>query len=180
MPTYVALLRGINVGGRNSVPMTELRQVAASLGHAEVATYIQSGNLVFSSAANDAARLGADLERAIAARFGLQVPVVVVSADELAQVVRANPYGDEANPKAVHAVFFAEPLGAEALEALADAQRQVAARGSRDQLHTIGRVVYLHAPDGFGRSDLAARLGRFPGTARNWATVNRLLALARA
>ncbi len=76
MPTHVALLRGINVGGRNRVAMADLREVVSSLGHAGVATYIQSGNVLFSSDQADTARLAADLEQAIAGRLGVQPGVV--------------------------------------------------------------------------------------------------------
>src|SRR5260370_21403165 len=116
VPTHVALLRGINVGGHNKVPMAELRQVVASLGHAGVATYIQSGNVVFSAAeagtagaadtgAADTTALAEALEQAIAAAFGVSVRVVVVSRDELAQVMRDNPYPDEPNTKPAHAAL---------------------------------------------------------------------------
>src|SRR5262245_32024671 len=105
MPTHVALLRGINVGGHNKVAMAELRKVVASLGHTEVATYIQSGNVVFTTAETDTAALAAAMERAIAEALGVRPRVVVLSREELARVVDDNPYPDEPNPKAVHAIF---------------------------------------------------------------------------
>ena len=185
MPTHVALLRGINVGGHNKVPMAELRQVVASLGHADVATYIQSGNVVFSTAETDIAALAAGLEEAIAAAFGTQVRVVVLSRDELAQVIRDNPYSGEPNPRAVHAVFLSAAPGPEVAEGVADARRRAEQKqpGTRDAAQVIGRTIYLHTPDGFGRSELAVlitsggrgRAGDLAGTARNWATVTRLL-----
>ena len=87
MATHVALLRGINVGGKNKVPMAELREVVTSLGHTEVTTYIQSGNVLFTSSEDDPAKLAAGLEAAITQAFGVQSPVVVLSRDELAQVL---------------------------------------------------------------------------------------------
>jgi uncharacterized protein (DUF1697 family) len=91
MPTHVALLRGINVGGRNRVAMADLREVVLGLGHTEVATYIQSGNVVFTSEEADTARIAAALERAIAKHLGVRPTVVVLTRAELAQVVADNP-----------------------------------------------------------------------------------------
>jgi uncharacterized protein (DUF1697 family) len=190
MATHVALLRGINVGGNNKVPMAELREVVASLGHTDVATYIQSGNVVFSTAQTDTAALSAGLERAIAAAFAIQVRVVVFSREELARVMRDNPYPDEPNHRAVHAVFLSEPPGPEVAEGVADARRRAGQKqpGTRDSAQVVGRAIFVHTPDGFGRSELASLItsgsrGRardLAGTARNWATVTRLLAMCDA
>ncbi|HEY4027523.1 MAG TPA: DUF1697 domain-containing protein [Candidatus Dormibacteraeota bacterium] len=185
VPTHIALLRGINVGGNNRIAMSDLRAIVASLGHADVATYIQSGNVVFTAGDGnaDTSTLAADLERSIADRLGLRPRAVVYSRDELAGVVRDNPFPEEANPKQVHAVFTSAVPGPEMVESVADAERQAAAKGGRDRARFIGRTLYLHTPDGFGRSELALLLGRArgpmasgsSGTARNWATVRKLL-----
>jgi uncharacterized protein (DUF1697 family) len=190
MPTHLALLRGINVGGHNKVAMADLRRVVASLGHADVATYIQSGNVVFSTAETDTAALAEALEQAIAAALGVRVRVVVVSREELAQMMRDNPYSDEPNPRAVHAVFLSATPGPEVGESVADARRQAGRKqpGTRDTAQVVGRTIFLHTPDGFGRSELAAlitgggsgRAGGLAGTARNWATVTKLLAMCDA
>jgi uncharacterized protein (DUF1697 family) len=182
MPTHVALLRGINVGGRNSVPMAELRKTVESLGHTDVATYIQSGNVLFTADETDTAALAAGLEDAIAKAFGVSPRVAVLSRDELARVVADNPYRDEANPKLVHAIFLTGKPGRGLVKGVEDAQRQAAQKGSRDTARVLGRTVFLHTPDGYGRSELAALLasGRSigaTGTARNWATVTKLHAM---
>jgi uncharacterized protein (DUF1697 family) len=185
MPTHVALLRGINVGGHNKVAMAELRDVMTSLGHADVATYIQSGNVVFSTAQSDTAALADALEQAVSARLGVRPRVVVLSREDLAQAVRDNPYASEPDPRAVHAIFLNATPGPDVAAAVASAVRDVAQRGSRDTAQVIGRTIFLHTPDGFGRSDLAAVLTRpsppggasLTSTARNWATVTKLLAL---
>ena len=182
MPTHVALLRGINLAGRNRVAMAALREVVEGLGHTDVATYIQSGNVVFTSAETDPSTLAAELEEAIGDQLGVRSRVVVRSCQELAQVVADNPFDGEGNPKLVHAVFWHGPLGPEELDAVAAAQQQSRELGSRDQAQVVGTTLYLHTPDGFGRSELAARLtklagGRTAGTARNWATVRKLLAM---
>ena len=188
MATHVALLRGINVGGSNKVAMADLREVVASLGHTGVSTYIQSGNVLFTAREEDAATataLAADLERAIEKAFGLQLRVVVLSRAELAQVVGGNPYRAEPNPRYVHAMFFPAEPGPQVRESVAAAERQAAEKGSRDEATVVGRTLFLHTPDGYGRSELAAQLARArgpaaAGTARNWATVTKLLALCDA
>lgn len=164
--------------------MADLRAIAGSLGHADVTTYIQSGNLLFTTERADTAALAAELEQAIAAALGIRPAVVVLTRDELAQAIQANPFPDETNPKAVHAVFAAAEPDPDTVSRVAAAERAAAERGSRDRAQFVGRVLYLHTPDGFGRSELAVRLSRNGamsprggGTARNWATVTKLLAL---
>jgi uncharacterized protein (DUF1697 family) len=178
---YVALLRGINVGGRNKVAMTDLRQIAESLGHTEVATYIQSGNLVFTNPDDNTIGLADALEQEIARSLGVQPAVVVLSRAELARVIADNPFPGESNPKALHAVFRREALSADAIEAIAAAEQKARAKGSQDEVIVVGRTLFLRTPDGLGRSELAAQLARLgsqaAGTARNWATVTRLLAM---
>jgi len=185
VPTHVALLRGINVGGRNRVAMADLREVVTSLGHTDVATYIQSGNVVFTSKEADTKALAAALERAIAEVLTAGPRVVVLSRNELAQVIVDNPFPDETNPKCLHAAFRSEELGPGDVAAVAAALRRAREKGSRDEAQVVGRTLFLRTPDGLGRSELAARLARPGGalaslasaTMRNWATVRRLLAL---
>ena len=187
MPNRIALLRGVNVGGKKVV-MAELRDLVASLGHADVATYIQSGNVLFSSDQADTAKLAASLERAIAQTLGVQAGVVVLTRDELAQVVRDNPYAGEPNPKLVHVVFLPGDPEPGTAARLAEAEEQAARKGSRDTARLAGRAVFVHTPDGFGRSELAKLLSRGSGpmsargagTARNLSTVTKLLALCDA
>lgn len=184
MPTHIALLRGINVGGGGKVPMSELRQVVTGLGHHEVATYIQTGNIVFTPSHDDSAALAAELEAAIASSFNVRTTAVVLSRAELSAVISANPYPDEPVPRFVHGVFMrADPD--EALRArVAEAVAMAADRGSRDEATIVGRTLYLHTPDGFGTSELARDLllnkrsnPLAYATARNWATVAKLYAL---
>jgi len=193
VPTHVALLRGVNNLGGNKVAMAALREVVTSLGHADVMTYIQSGNVLFTPPAGgggtgssaDVAALAAELEQAIAVGLGVRARAVVLSRGELADCVRDNPYPGQTDPKLLHAVFLPEVPGPSLAAWLADAERQVRAKGSRDQVRVRGRSVYLHTPDGYPRSELRrvlARAGgptsaRVAGTARNWATVSRLLEL---
>ena len=182
MPTHVALLRGVNVGGKN-LAMADLREAVASLGHAGVSTYIRSGNVLFTAGEGGTAALAAGIERAITQRTGIESRVVVLSRGELERLVRANPYPDEANPKLIHVLFPVSEPGPELARAVVQAQQQVREKGSRDTARLVDRAVFLHTPDGYGRSELAVLLGRLGGrqgtawTARNWATVTKLLAL---
>jgi uncharacterized protein (DUF1697 family) len=190
MASHIALLRGINVGGRNKVPMADLREVVTSLGHTEVSTYIQSGNVLFSTADTDAAKLAGALESAIEDRFGIWSSVVVLSRDELAGVLAANPYPDEPNPRMVHVVFLNAELPEEVLGRISAAESAAAAKGSRDTVHVAGKpqALFLHTPDGFGTSELAQNVFKIiappkdkkhglAATARNWTTATKLLSL---
>ncbi len=181
MTRYVALLRGINVGGRNKVAMGDLRQVSESLGHTEIATYIQSGNLVFTCSDENAIALADALEAEIARSLGVSPVVVVLSQADLAQVVADNPFPGESNPKCLHAVFRREAMTPDAIAAIAAAEQTARAKGSQDEAIVVGRTLFLRTPDGLGRSELAAQLARVgsqaAGTARNWATVTRLLGM---
>jgi len=195
MASHLALLRGINVGGRNKVPMADLREVVTSLGHTGVSTYIQSGNVLFSTAEDDTAKLAAALESAIEERFGIWSSVVVLSRDELARMLAANPYPDEPNPRMVHVVFLNGSPPRDLLDRITAAESAAAAKGSRDTVHSAGpaagqpQALFLHTPDGFGTSELAQNVLKIlappkkskPGlaaTARNWATATKLLSLS--
>src|SRR5262245_16357985 len=184
MPTHVALLRGINVGGGGKVPMAELRELLTKLGHSDVKTYIQTGNIIFTPPHGDSAQLAAELQEAINGSFGVNTSAVVLTKAELGKVIDANPYPDEPNPKWVHGVFLsADPQQAQH-DRVTQAVAAAAERGSRDEATIVGRTLYLHTPDGFGTSELAKELlmknRRDPlasGTARNWSTITKLLAL---
>jgi uncharacterized protein (DUF1697 family) len=186
MASHVALLRGINLGGRNKVPMAELREVVTSLGHTGVTTYIQSGNVLFTTDDVDTGKLASALEAAITGTFGIESSVVVLSRDDLAGILDRNPYPDEPNPKLVHVVFLNAELPPALLDRVKAAQSAAAAKGSRDSITAVGPALYLHTPDGFGTSDLAATALRILGTgskqgiaatARNWSTSTKLLSL---
>ncbi|MPZ98874.1 MAG: DUF1697 domain-containing protein [Dehalococcoidia bacterium] len=178
MTRYIGLLRGINVGGRRSLKMTDLRDLVVEVGGTDVLTYIQSGNVVFSHPARSAPKLEAELARSIEAFSGMAVPVVLRTADEWDAIVEANPYPD-AGDKQLHVLFFKEDLPADAFAALdlvAFAPEALVARN---------RELYLHLPNGMGRAKLPVEVERRGpkaaiGTARNWATVLKLQEMARA
>jgi uncharacterized protein (DUF1697 family) len=172
----IVLLRGVNVGGRNRVPMPALREALEGAGMQDVATYVQSGNVVLESAAKPDA-LGRTVEGAIADAFGLEVAVVVRTRAELAKVVRRDPLGDVADQEKLYQVSFCvEQPAKEAIEKVTER----AVDGERLLVH--GREIYAWLPHGVGRSKLAAQLGKQSlgtvATARNWTTVKKLLELA--
>jgi uncharacterized protein (DUF1697 family) len=170
--SYIALLRGINVGGNRKIHMADLRDVFAAAGCEDVTSYIQSGNVIFTHrAAGD--ELAADLEKHIEAATGFDVPVILRTAQAWEGVVRANPYAG-VEPTALHVAFLAQPPAADAVAAFD------AARFAPEEFTVVGREVYLHLPDGIGRAKLppALPLIRGIGTARNWRTVLKLAELS--
>lgn len=172
MGTYVALLRGINVGGHRILKMADLRDIITAAGGRDVATYIQSGNAVFGHAGRATAKVAADLERAIERGAGFAVPVVVRSAAELAAVIADNPFAREDSDK-LHVQFLAAKPAANALAKL------VPTLFAPERYMLQGREIYLHLPDGMGKSKLAVALSRLSAisaiaTARNWRTVLEL------
>ena len=173
MPTYVALLRGINVGGARSFKMADLKAAITDAGGADVATYIQSGNAVFDHANRSATKLQTELERAFARAAGFAVPVVLRTSDQIEKALAANPFPD-ADESHLHVTFFAGKVAATALRGL---DRDAFAP---EEAAMAGKELYLRLPNGMGRSKLAAKLARLlpDGTTRNWRTVTKLAAMA--
>lgn len=178
MFTYIALLRGINVGGRNALPMRELVCDLQSLNCENVRTYIQSGNAVFRYSRKSAATLGAKLAKRIAGRRGFSPQVLILTAHQLEMAIASNPFPDAAaEPRTLHLFFLAAPPLAPRTDALNGA------KSSSERIKLTGQFFYLHAPDGVGRSKLAAKIESSLGasaTGRNWRTVLRLAEMARA
>jgi uncharacterized protein (DUF1697 family) len=176
MAVQIALLRGINLASRNRVPMPALREHLAELGYGEVQTVVQSGNLVLESTASTKP-LAADLQAAIADRFGVDTPVVVRTAKQLAKVVADNPFPDAVeDPKRFQVTFL------DAACSTAEARTLNAADVSPERLHVAGREIYVWHVNGIQKSPAAKLLSReLAGvqTARNWNTVLKLLELTR-
>jgi uncharacterized protein (DUF1697 family) len=176
MRTYIALFRGINVGGNNMLPMKELAAALESVGAREVATYIQSGNAVFRSEDTDTALLAEKIQAAIGERHGFEPRVLVLGSEDLEKAVRSNPFPEaESEPKTLHLYFLAVPPEHPDLDALQGI------KGERERFVLGDSVFYVHTPDGIGRSKLAAnaeRLLGIPATARNWRTVRKVMEMA--
>jgi uncharacterized protein (DUF1697 family) len=177
MTVFVAMLRGVNVGGRSSLPMADLRRITESCGHADVRTYIQSGNVVFSTQGRpSAAKVATELRRKIAAQTSVDPDVAVRTSAQMDKVVAGNPFlTDGADPSHLHVVFLIDDTRPAAVRELD------LARYSPEALVVRGNEVYLYLPNGIGRSKLAADLARqrdAVGTARNWRTVTKLAEMA--
>jgi uncharacterized protein (DUF1697 family) len=176
VPRHILLLRGINLGARNRVAMPELRELLAGAGFDDVRTYLQSGNVVLTSAKSPE-RVARECERLISNRLGLDIPVVVRTRAELAKVVSRNPLGEVVeNPKRYQVSFLSAKPDPAVVRKLQEAAV------APEQLVVIGREAYAWHPEGIARSPLwTALAGRGLGvtaTSRNWTTVTNLLALA--
>lgn len=172
--SHIALLRGINVGGKNRLAMEDLRGLVEEAGGKSPRTYIQSGNVVFGASAAAAKRVPGVLQALLAERFGIASPVVVRSAKEMAAVAGGVPFsGKRADPASLHVMFLADTPGKAAAGAL-DPDRSPG-----DAFALVGREVYLHLPNGVARTKLTnayfdSTLGTV-STGRNWRTVQKLL-----
>ena len=175
MTTFVALLRGINVGGKHSVPMQDLRDILDGLGCKDVETYIQSGNAVFNSA-EDAQVLAAQVSSAIEQKFGFAPRVHILTFEEYQAVLDANPFPDAVSePKTIHVGFLTEPVTEPDLDTIENL------KSPTENYHLVEGAFYLHAPDGIGRSKLAAKIDKclgVPTTGRNWRSATKLAELA--
>jgi uncharacterized protein (DUF1697 family) len=178
MKTYIALFRGINVGGNNILPMKELKALLENLDLQSVRTYIQSGNVVFQSEEENAARLSRKISAEIKKSHGFEPQVLLLRIEEMEKAIEANPFPEaESEPKTLHVNFLAavpENPDLKALEGL---------RKENERFELKGNIFYLHAPDGIGRSKLAANAEKLlgvPMTARNWRTVSKIMEMAKA
>lgn len=175
MQTWIALLRGINVGGRNKVSMQTLRSVLESVGCRRVRTYIQSGNVVFDSPSKSKRSLSKRLGDAIESHFGFRPNILVLTPADFRSAIQSNPFLDaQAEPKTLHFYFLESVPKSSELDTLSD----LATETERFQL--VDTVFYLHAPDGIGRSKLASGVERKLGvaaTARNYQTILALSAM---
>ncbi len=176
MNTFIALIRGINVGGNNILPMKELASVLESMGLNNVKTYIQSGNVVFQTKTTDEKELSHDFRTAIVKSHGFAPEVLILSIQELQVAIASNPFPDgEVEPTTLHLFFLASSPTNPNIE------RLEAIRASNESFRLIDTVFYLHAPNGIGRSKLAANVERAMGvtsTARNWRSVKKLMSMA--
>jgi len=178
MTTYIALLRGVNVGG-NQLKMDRLRAICASLAFENARTYLQSGNVVF-DAKGSQSKVEKALEQKLAGETRLPVRVLVLSAADLKRLIAKNPFLKNRNidRARLHVTFLTESPKPEALKRLA------AVDAGSDEFRAAGTEIYLHCPNGYGRSRLSnnqiERLLALTATTRNWNTVNTLAEMALA
>jgi len=174
---HIALLRGVNVGGKNILPMKDLATIFSRAGCQDVVTYIQSGNVVFSCDKAAPAHLRDVIQDAIQKRFGFSAPVVMRAATEVRRIATDNPFlRTGAAPEALHVAFLSSAPSASRVAGL-DAQRS-----PPDELVVRGREIFLHLPGGVGKSKLTNayfdRALETTSTVRNWRTVLKLVELS--
>ena len=173
MNTYIALFRGINVGGNNILPMKDLVAILQALGYEGVQTYIQSGNAVFKSRETIDAKGAADISREIFRRMGFEPKILLLSPKQLQEAIKNNPF-PTSDGKALHFFFLEQPCSKPNIDYL----ESLKIESEKFKLHKM--TFYLYAPEGVGRSKLAAATGKALGvslTARNWNTVNKLASM---
>ena len=174
MPIYIALLRGINVGGHNRIKMDRLRTSLETLGLQQVKTYIQSGNVVLKSATISPAALSRKIEKQIVGQFGFAVSVISRTADEINKTIANNPFLNDSsiNPEKLHVAFLSETPAPLALKKLTELTLEP------DQSRYLGKEVYFYFPNGVSGSSLwkhpLDRVLSVEATTRNWKTVSTL------
>ena len=175
--TFIAILRGINVSGAKPIKMEALRKTFQQPGFTNVATYIQSGNVVFTAAETETLKLAIQISAAIKTDFGFEVPVIVLSASELQTIIENNPLNNGTNDTAfLHITFLAENPGAFNLS-------EIESRKQGDEAIVIDeKAVYLFCPHGYGKTKLTntfleSKL-KITATTRNWKTACELLRMA--
>ena len=173
MKKYAALFRGINVGGKNLLPMEELTSLMDQLGCKEIKTYIQSGNVVFQTENENPLSLAAEISRRILDIRGFHPEILILSESDLLDAVENNPFPTEVG-KFLHFFFTSRPPESPDMEKLCTL------KNPSEEYSLKGCVFYLYAPEGIGRSRMASQVEKAlgtPTTARNWNTVRKIAAL---
>ena len=176
MSICIALFRGVNVGGNNLLPMKELVAIMEGLGVQKIKTYIQSGNAVFQSTEKDLSQISRKITAEIKNRHGFEPHILLLELEEIKKAIEGNPFPEaETDPGNLHLGFLASRAEYPDLEKLSLLQKE------RERFQLTDRVFYLHAPEGVGRSKLAARAEKLlgvPMTDRNWRTVCKIMEMA--
>lgn len=175
MKTCIALFRGVNIGGKNILPMKNLVVILENIGCKKVKTYIQSGNAVFQTVKNETTKLAEKISSRVLESHGFKPKVLLLDISELEEAIENNPFETE-NGKALH-FFFLDTLPKQP-----DLEQLTSVKSTTEEFKLDKKVFYLYAPDGVGRSKLAAKVEHalgVPVTARNYNTVNKLMAMAK-
>lgn len=177
MPIYIAMLRGVNVGGHKA-PMAELKAMCENLGLVEVRTYIQSGNVIFKAGKGSPATLCGKIETRFHKEFGFSSPVILRTPEEMKDAIGKNPFLTEKgiDVSRLHITFLAQLPSKDA------AKKVEALKSPPDQLRVVGREIYLYCPEGYGNTKLhnnaLEKAVGVAATTRNWNTVNKLWEMA--
>jgi len=172
MPQYICLLRGINVSGKNIIPMTQLKLALEQSGLHQVRTYIQSGNIVFNSDHKNSAQIENGIELLIQSNFDLKIKSMVIPVADFTKMLELNPFKKEAaaEPSRMILTFLECIPNAEGLQKIPES--------GKDQWKIIDRCVYLYCPDGYGKTKLTHSVFesklKIKATARNWRTCEQL------
>lgn len=178
METYITILRGINVGGQKLLKMEALRKIFTDLKFENVRTYIQSGNVIYTSHTTNINFLNEQISKAIENTFGFHVPIITLTRNELKKAIRLNPFlKDETFEHSYfHITFLANTPTTESIETIKKLNF------NEDKIEINGKIIYLYCPDGYGNSKLTnafleKKLNTI-ATTRNWKTTNELLKIA--
>lgn len=178
MTTYISILRGINVGGSKKIKMDLLRQMFVNMGFLQVQSYIQSGNLIFQTNDVDKRLLEENIASGILTNFGYEVPVIVLKAEEMKNIIQKNPFvGDETKDVSfLHVTFLSSVPEKTSFENLKTANYGV------DEFELIEKAIYLYCPAGYGNTKLTNTFFenklKLIATTRNWKTVNELSSMS--
>jgi uncharacterized protein (DUF1697 family) len=178
MNVVISMLRGVNVGGHHKIRMDALKALYESLGLRDVQTYVQSGNVIFSTKERDIERLAIEIENSIERSFGFRPPVILRTVAELREVIRKNPFAARQGiePAKLHVIFLARDPGQEARD------KMLTIKVEPEELHMEAREYYIYFPAGMGQSKLPtaaiAKTLKVPETGRNWNSVTKMLEIA--
>jgi uncharacterized protein (DUF1697 family) len=179
MPIYIAMFRGINVGGHKRIKMDRLRESLEALGFEQVKTYIQSGNVVFRAGKTSSAALGKKIEARIVSDFGFSASVIVRTDAELGEIIAANPFLPQRgiDHEKLHVTFLSDLPATPALKKLAEFTV------APDRSQCVGKEIFLYLPNGFSASSLWKvpweKALAVVTTTRNWKTVNAIHQMCR-
>ena len=168
MTTFIAFLRGINVGGNTILPMKDLVVLCTELGFRDVKTYINSGNVVFKSSISEKA-VTSKLEKILLVQMGKEISVIIRTSSELESIIKNNPF-PQANPSQVGVTLFAESVSRKMLE-------DIVIPG-KEEVRMEGREIYIHFPKGMGKSKIKLPASIIAGTVRNINTITKLVQLS--
>lgn len=178
METYISILRGINVGGRNKIKMDALMSLYKNLDFVNIRSYVQSGNVIFSSKKNDVKVLENQISLQIKKAFGLDVPVFVLNVNTLKDIIKGNPFtkDNKKNSAFMHVTFLSNQ------PKQFDKESIYKKRSENEEIAFVSNAVYLYCPNGYGNTKLSnnflERKLNVPATTRNWKTTTELFTLA--
>ena len=177
MTKHISILRGINVGGHRKILMADLKALYTKLGYKNIVSYIQSGNVIFEAKEKNQTKIEEKIYNAIKKNYGFEVPVVVRSAEEIAQIISNNPFTKKSEEESLHLTFLKEIPKEENLEKIKTFDY------APDKFKIVGKDVFIHCIGKYNKTKLAnnffEKILKVGATTRNWKTVNKLLELSK-